>query len=230
MTLAQIQLLAGERQPRETDAAASACNDYLRMGIGRSVRDLQQKYSESSAEPPTKTLRVLFRWSSDFQWQERASAYDAAQDAAKTAEIERIRTEGLAADYERIRRLSRLAEDLEHQIFYRGRLNDEGDELANEGDDSLRYEGMQVDQRPHLWVRDVKQIGGGEFAREVVIYRYNSQLVSDYRGLIDDIAKEVGGRKERKEISGPDGGPIQLAAVESALLKTYGDDSTPTSG
>lgn len=199
MTVTQIQLLAGDRQPRETDAAVCACNDYLRMGVGRSVRNLQQKYSESTAEPPpTKTLRVLFRWSSEFQWQERASAYDAAQDAAKTAEIARLRTEGLAADYERIRELDSLYRLLRTELDDRG-----------------------------VWHTDIKLSSRGDQVEVEVI---NKALIDSLRNVLDDIAKEVGGRKERKEISGPGGGPIQVEAVESALLKTYGNDSDSTSG
>lgn len=219
-----VQPLTGERQPKETDAAVLACNDYLRLGIGRSLRGLLAIYrQQTDSRPPTVRERTLALWSTEFNWQERASAYDAQQDAVRTAEINRIRTEGLAAEHERIRRLTRLADDLEAQYYYCGELDDDGNELApRPAGDTVRYE-LQAGRRPHLWVRDVKQIGGGEFARQVTIYRYNSQLVSDYRGVLDDIAKETGGRKSQHEISGPDGGAIPLTFMQT-LDEAYGGD------
>jgi hypothetical protein len=219
-----VQPLTGERHPKEPDTAVLACNDYLRLGVNRSLRllyEFMQKANDSLVKLPT--VATVFGWSAKYNWQERAAAYDAQQDAVRTAEIARIKSEGLAAEHERIRRLARLADDLESQIFYRGVLNEDGDELAIS--ESKPKDELQVGKRPHLWVRDVKQIGGGEFARQVTVYRYNSQIVSDYRGILDDIAKEVGGRKLQHELSGPDGGAIPLQHnILLALQEGYRDD------
>lgn len=204
----KIQPLAGRRSDQETDAAVSACNDYLRMGPGRSLGDLIQKYAESDQKsPPTTTLGVLKRWSAAYDWQERAAAYDAEIDRQKTAAVAAARKasleSGLALDHERVEKLKRLAADLEQQIFYEAPMAD-GEELEGE----LEKSGLKVKIRPHLWVRDVKQIGGGEHASEVEVFRYNSALVSDYRGVLDDLAKETGGRKVRQELTGKDDSPL----------------------
>jgi hypothetical protein len=99
---------------------------------------------------------------------------------------------GLALDFERVLKLKALAADLESQIY----LVD-----GNFSPDDVRY-------RPRLWVRDVKQIGGGEHATEAEIFRYNTALVGDFRGVLDDLAKETGGRKLRQEVTGKDDSPL----------------------
>lgn len=191
--LQQIELLAGERQARESDAAVVACNDYLRLGIGRSLEKLRQNYAKLAPDDrPTIHLRWLKAWSARFDWQERASAYDAVIDQEKTALVDQRRKEvmesGLALAHERVIKLKRLAGDLEHQL----------------------YETDRYGHRTNLWVRDVKAID----KREVEIFRYNSALVSDYRGVLDDLAKETGGRKQQHEFGGPNGGPIRITTVD----------------
>jgi hypothetical protein len=192
-----IQPLAGVRADRESDSAVSACNDYLRMGSGRSLGNLIQNYTETDQKsPPTTSLGVLKGWSKRYDWQARAAAYDAGVDEQKTAAVAAARKasleSGLALEFERVEKLKKLAADLEHQIFYEAPMK-YGDELAGDPDAS----GLKVKIRPHLWVRDVKQIGSGEFANEVEIFRYNAAIVQDYRGVLDDIAKETGGRKQQ---------------------------------
>lgn len=192
MTEQRIALLAGERADRESDAAAVACNDYLRLGPGRSIAKLVQKYAEADQEAPSQSIGVVKGWSTRYGWQERASAYDADVERQKTAEISRLRSEGLAADYERLRELS--------DIY--GRLRDELEQTG-------------------LWYDDIKLSSRGD---RVTVKVFNKSLLDTMRGVLDDIAKEVGGRKQRHEHSGPDGGPVQIQAVEDALLKVYDDD------
>lgn len=159
-----IPLLAGQRQERESDAAVVACNDYLRMGPGRSLRGLQQTYSETTAgKPPTKNIQTLFDWSGRYDWQARATAYDAEQDQAKTVEIQRLKTEGLAAEYNRIRELDTMFAQMR-------------EEFATNG----------------VWHEDIKLSATG---KEVRVQVFNKGLIDSMRGILDDIAKEVGGRK-----------------------------------
>ncbi len=175
-----IEPLVGQRQANETDKAALACNGYLRMGPGRSLEKLAQKYRESVAEtPPTQNLAVLYRWSSAFGWVERAAAYDAAQDAAKTTEIERLRTEGLAADYERIRQLGRIWAALDSEF--------------NDG--------------KGLWFKDIKMSAKGD---TVEVDVFNAALLTQMRGILDDLAKEVGGRKQAVEHSTSKSDPFAI--------------------
>lgn len=76
-------------------------------------------------------------------------------------------TSGLALRAERVKRLARLAELIEDDLF-----------------------------GERLWVEDVKSIGSGPGAREVEFEKFNSAGVTEYRGILDDIAKELGERKQ----------------------------------
>lgn len=171
--------LVGERKEGETDRAVQACNDYLRMGSGRSTEKLHKKYTECTQEkPPSTNYRVLREWSRNFDWVERASLYDALADASKTDEVNRLRTEGLAADYERIRKLTELFGLLWSEIETNG-----------------------------LWYTDTKISSKGD---TVDVEVFNNGLITQVRGVLDDLAKEAGGRKQKTELTGKDGKPIEV--------------------
>lgn len=174
-----IELMAGERQPDERQRAIIACNDYLRLGPGRSMAKLLARYQDAPETPPTRRLKTLKQWSSQYQWQKRAAAYDAETERQKSEYARQMMQSGLALDYERVSRLKAMAELLEDQILTR---------------DDGRY--------PNVWLSDVKQIGSGEFAERVNIVRFNSPLFEQWRGLLDDLAKETGGRKQEHKHSG----------------------------
>lgn len=53
-----------------------------------------------------------------------------------------------------------------------------------------------------LWTDQVKMIGSGPFAKEVDYEEFNTAEVQQYRGVLDDIAKELGQRKLPIEHSG----------------------------
>lgn len=169
--------------------ADAALQDYLLMGAGRSLAKLCERYQSAPktgpAQPPTRRLASLKQWSTEFNWQERAAEYDqrieAEKDEAARAYRAAIMEEGFALDHERVKSLKRLAKHLQREI--------------------------RNEQR--VWLPDVKQIGAGEHAERVDIIRFNSALIDQFRGTLDDIAKEVGGRKQKHEVSGPDGGPIE---------------------
>lgn len=165
------ELLAGERKEGETDRAVQACNDYLRLGPGRSLSKLLSKYTKrNQKEPVTESESTIKKWSADYDWQLRASAYDAVLEEMRNEKRRKEFDAGLALDYERIRKLKKLANLLEQDLTVR------------------------------LWLDDVKSIGSGEFAERVDLIRFNSALVEQYRGVLDDLAKEVGGRKQKSEV------------------------------
>lgn len=114
-----------------------------------------------------------------FGWAERATAFDATWEARKNAERQAVMDYGLALDYERVRRLLRLADFLEAQLYEQG----EAGEFHN------------------VWLPDVKAIGSGEFAERVDIERFNGSLLAEYRAVLDDIAKETGGRIKKTDIT-----------------------------
>lgn len=136
-----VELVAGEKVKGESKSAIIACNDYLRMGPGRSLRLLVSEYDKGARNiTPTTSLGTLGKWSTAYGWQDRAELYDAAIEAEKTAvEKERqrqiaerrkkIMEDGVAFDFERVALLKKHAEFLEQQIFYQPKIEVE-DELA----------------------------------------------------------------------------------------------------
>lgn len=175
-----IELLAGERQVGETDKAAQACNDWLRLGTGRTMPRLLERYRDLPQNTaPTTSLDTLQSWSKRFDWQVRAAEFDAGWEQLKNAEREAVLSYGLSLDYERIRKLYRLAEFLESQLYAR----------AEDG------------TYPNVWLPDVKSIGSGENAERVDIERFNNGLVEQYRKVLEDIAKETGGRVQRQDMT-----------------------------
>jgi len=48
---------------------------------------------------------------------------------------------------------------------------------------------------------DVKSIGAGDNAERVETEKFNAPLVHEFRGLLDDIAAEVGGRVNKTDIT-----------------------------
>lgn len=177
-----VQLLAGERQAGESDRAMIACNDYLRMGPGRSLRKLLQKgIKKNRNESATESQSTLLKWSAEYDWQGRCSTYDADLEAAKNEKRRKEMEAGLALDYERVGELKRLARLLKEQLFAKGDAADATDGAAY----------------PNLWLADVKQIGGGEFAERVDLVRFNAALVEQFRGALADLAAETGGRKQK---------------------------------
>lgn len=186
------ELLAGQRKEGESSKAVQACNDYLRMGPGRSLQKLHHIYTESTPEqPPTKELRTLKEWSRRYDWQARVALYDTAVQEQKTALAKEAMQTGLAATYERVLALKKLAATLAAEIW--------------------REDGSLVPGK--VWLKDAKQIGAGPLAERVDLIRFNAPLIEQFRGVLDDLARETGGRKQQLEHSGPGGGPIRTEDV-----------------
>lgn len=180
----QLELLSGQRQSGETDLAVIACNDWLRLGSGRSLPALVEQYQDKASfikdyRPGSTSIPTLSTWSSRYNWPERARAYDAEWERRKNAEREAVLNYGLSLDFERVRKLYRLAAFLEAQIFERDSTG-------------VYY---------NIWLPDVKQIGNGDSAERVDIERFNAPLLEQYRKVLEDIAKETGGRVQKQDIT-----------------------------
>jgi hypothetical protein len=65
-----------------------------------------------------------------------------------------------------------------------------------------------------LWTDQVKGVGAGPIAEIVEYEEFNNAEIAAYRGVLDDIAKETGGRITKQEISGKDGAPIPIAVIK----------------
>jgi hypothetical protein len=187
----ELHPLVGVRQSGESDNAVIACNDWLRMGPGRSLPGLLEKLTTIyQSSPPTQSEGTLKQWSSKFGWAERATEFDANWDVIQTQERTQELSYGLSLDFERIRKLKRLSDFLEGQIYEQG---------AN-------------GQYHNVWCPDVKIVGQGDRAEVVDIERFNTGLIVQYRETLNDLAKEAGGRvvKSQQELTGKNGGAIDI--------------------
>ena len=116
-----VEVLAGEKHKGETSKAIQACNDYLRMGPGRSLRLLARTYNALERKlTPTHSFATLGRWSGRYDWQARAEDHDTELEARKNAEAEAVMQEGLALPHERVRMLKDMAESLQPRIIWVG--------------------------------------------------------------------------------------------------------------
>lgn len=202
--MAQIELLVGERQARETRRAVIACNGYLRLGAGRSLRQLAVQYRERArSDAPTRSLSTLNRWSQDFAWQARTAIYDAHLEAEKNERRRQIMESGLALDYERVTALKRLVDDLAAQYY------------AEEPDG----------KRSKLWLRDVKGVGNGVSFQVVDLERFNAPLIEQYRGALDDLAQETGGRRPKPDTTPL--GIIDYGQLSDAQLERIANGEEP---
>lgn len=215
--MAEIRPLAGERKVGESDRAVQACNDYLRMGPGRSLRKLTQKYNKTRQNTtPTRSFDTLANWSTLFNWQERATEYDAAREAEKNERRRKEFDAGLALDFERVRKLKKLALFLEKQIYEEddraalitATTNEEGELEAT----------ISASPYPNVWVRDVKAVNN----QRVYIFRFNHAILSEYRAVLDDLAKEVGDRKQRVDMEHR--GSVSFTADEAAQAQSELDE------
>lgn len=91
-------------------------------------------------------------------------------------------SEGLALKGERVKKLKQLAALMERDLF-----------------------------GGFMWVEQVKSVREGDASTVVDYEEFNKAEVSEYRGVLDDIAKETGGRVQKMEHGGKDGGPIVFA-------------------
>jgi hypothetical protein len=176
-----LERAAAEDGRRETKRANQAFRDYARLGSARSLEKLFEIYigliSDSYQIPATKSLATLRYYCHTFSWVERANRFDVIQEekdkAAYEARRKQLMEAGLALAHERIGELETIYERLKKDF--------------------------QVDA--NLWLPDRKGIGSAENFETVDIVRFNAPIVDQMRGTLDDIAKEVGGRINKTDIT-----------------------------
>lgn len=64
-----------------------------------------------------------------------------------------------------------------------------------------------------LWTEDRKGVGSGDIAEIVDFEEFNKAEVDAYRGVLDDIAAEVGDRRKSVEVTGKNGGPVEYKII-----------------
>ncbi len=158
---------------KESSRARRAFEDYYNLGPGRSLAALARRYQkQTKARPPTRQMSQLKKWSTELGWQARVAARDAELAAKEQAalEAERIKViqSGFALMHKRLKSLNEVGELLLAEV-------------------------LTTDKR---WLPDVKQIGSGEYAERVDLVRFNAPLIEQFRKTLDDIATELGQRRE----------------------------------
>ena len=179
---------------RETNKAKQAFEDYFNLGPGRSLRllrDLYKAQTNPEARPPTKQLATIKIWSSNHKWQDRIGQ---RQQEIAEAQFEAIKGKAIKAGY----------------AYWPSRVKD----LIALGELLLE----EINTEDKRWLPDVKQIGSGKDAERVDLVRFNSPLIEQFRRTLDDIASEMGERKQVMELGTGDGQPLIIRVL-------YGDDS-----
>lgn len=119
------------------------------------------------------------------------------KDIEEASETDALKT-GFARREERVRVLDRLAQKFEEELF--------------DGD--------------RLWLDQVKALGSGEWMQVIDYEEFNTAEVQQLRGVLDDIAKEMGDRKFKVEVEEEIAinvvrVPAKMSAAEwSQLVKT----------
>jgi hypothetical protein len=191
----EVTPIFGTRHVSETDRAVVACNDYLRMGSGRSLVELYNDYVDAKKRResiPTIAQRTLYEWSSRHGWAARCREYDAEIEGIKNETAQQILGSGLALSHERVLSLKALAVKLENEL----------------NDDSS------------LWLEDFKQLGRGKDTQILRIVRFNGSLINQFRDTLDDLAKETGGRVNKQEVTGAEGSPLGVGVFSFDDIRT----------
>ena len=139
------------------------------------------------------TRRTLTEW-------KRHPAFEAKRRELVEQMQERVRNEGLG----------RLDKRMAHYADRHARMTlliaERGEEMADE----------VAGGTTGLLVRQYKSIGTGPNARQVEEYHVDTGLLRELREIEKQIAQDAGQFAERREISGPDGGPVPITTIAIA--------------
>jgi len=63
-----------------------------------------------------------------------------------------------------------------------------------------------------IWTDQVKGVGSGDIAEIVDYEEFNAAEITQYRGVLDDIAKETGGRVQKQDVTSG-GEPLKIIRI-----------------
>lgn len=180
----EIKLLAGEREPNESDLMVLCCNEFLRLGPRRTLKKLAKHLVATGLNARLQSEDAINQYCWRFKWKYRARLYDAQMESDHHLQHkdawEAITRNTVAQSHVRIAKLLALAQALE-EIMYNSDVDDAPHNHENSG---FR----------DLWVKKVAK-NGSEY------HEFNSALVEQYRGVLRDIAEEAGGRKAALDLN-----------------------------
>ena len=149
---------------------------YRLMYPVRSVAAVYQAEKEDADTKNHEKSRACGKWydiAKQWNWEERAQAYDAYINQEEEQARLRILSTGYALQHRRIEVLSNLTQQL------------------------LTY--VQDEQK--VWLLDVKAIGNGPLAERVDLVNFNAPLFTTIEKMIKSIAEETGERTKKKDTS-----------------------------
>lgn len=161
---------------------------YLLMGIKRSVNAVFAK--EARKDGKRRGIEAPGAWydtEKTWKWKERARAYDESvrveEDRIIAEEKEKILRSGYALMHKRVQELDRL---------------------------SRRLVAMTKDE-DKVWLPDVKSIQVGiEIYERVDLVHFNAPLFTLIEKYFASIAAELGERVKKQELTGKNGGPLEV--------------------
>jgi hypothetical protein len=195
---------------RETARAKAAFNDYLTLGPGRSLEKLLERY-RTVPNPPTTRLPTLKGWSARFGWQERLAEIAERERQAIVARGIVDKESRVAVADEWLQAMRRLREARAKDPLLVGVPGGETGLLVP----SPKL--VKVYATPDEPATD----GEGEelvsAKRDVLVYEYafDAALAKEVREYLKYAAQERGEWTEKREVTGKDGGPIDMK-VEDA--------------
>lgn len=80
--------------------------------------------------------------------------------------------------------------------------------------------GKDIFEKNLLWLDQAKGIGSGENYERIDYQEFNTAEIAQLRGVLDDIASEVGERVKKQEVTGKDGKPLLPDTVDLDDLPT----------
>ncbi len=160
----------------EPPEAKQAYTDYLSLGPDRTIKALREHYlalRDKGQTVPATSMHLLTKWSVTYNWKGRIESIgvdESKKAEAREADFRRDTMEsGYAVRENRIKSLNRLAEMLYEDLTEKGKL----------------------------WLKEVRWVGGpNRSGGKVVTHaRFNKEELEQFRGILDDLAKEKGERK-----------------------------------
>lgn len=177
-----VDKLLATKVKGEPGRAHAAYIDFAQLGAKRTVTELYEVYLERKEKGrpdlvPTSSMDTLYSWRGKYNWNDRVRAYD----RLVYEELMARTSDGLGSAHARVQKLTKLADKLEEEIF--GVTPVDPEEMLI----GLPVADGKVSK---LWLREHRITPNGHITN----YTFNNQLVQQYRGILEDIAKEVGGR------------------------------------
>lgn len=168
---------------------------YRNMGTRRSVNAVYAKENNKKQQKTTTFPGpTWYEAAKTWKWEERAKTWDAyriaEEDKVIAEERNKVLRSGFALMHKRVKELDKLTRKLI----------------------------KMTDEEDKVWIPDVKAIGNGPTAERVDLVNFNAPLFTLIDKYLASIAAEMGERIKKTEVTGKDGGPIE---IEETVVETF---------